>query len=165
LATGKAKSWWQSGQRGSTRNTFVYAASHIRWQTFPMSTIANGAFEVRTQPLSQDDPAPGFGRLALEKTYSGDLAGAGQGVMLTAMTPTPGAAAYVAIERVTGKLHGREGSFALQHAGSMCNGEQQLAICVVPCSGTGELAGIEGQLDIRIENGQHFYEFEYTLPE
>jgi hypothetical protein len=130
-----------------------------------VSTIANGSFEVRTQPQVQDEPAPGLGRLSLDKTFTGDLVGTGQGVMLTAVTPTPGSAAYVALERVTCKLHGRSGSFVLQHAGSMCDGAQQLAISVVPCSGTGELEGIEGQLDIRIENGQHFYEFEYTLPD
>jgi hypothetical protein len=128
-------------------------------------TIATGTFEVKTQPQAQDDPAPGFGRASLDKQYGGDLAGAATGVMLTAMTPTPGSAAYVALERFTGKLHGREGSFALQHAGSMCGGTQQLAISVVPCSGSGELTGIEGQLDIRIENGRHYYEFEYTLPD
>jgi hypothetical protein len=127
------------------------------------SILATGTFEVQTQPQVQDDPAQGLGRLGLDKQFSGDLVGMGKGVMLTAMASTPGSGAYVAVERVTGKLHGREGTFLLQHAGTMANGSQQLAINVVPDSGTGALAGIAGQLDIRIENGRHFYEFEYTV--
>lgn len=129
-----------------------------------MSTLANGTFQVQTQPQAQDDPLPGLGRLGLDKQFSGDLVATSKGVMLTAMTPTPGSAAYVAVERVTGSLHGRDGSFALHHSGRMQGGDQQVAICVVPDSGTGQLVGIAGQLDIRIENGQHYYELEYTLP-
>jgi hypothetical protein len=85
--------------------------------------------------------------------------------MLTAMTGTEGSAGYVAMERVTGTLHGREGSFVLQHTGTMNRGAQQLSIAVVPDSGTGKLAGIAGTFAIRIEDGRHYYDFEYSLPE
>ena len=129
-----------------------------------MTTLASGTFEVQTQPQCQDDPAPGLGRLALDKQFSGDLVGSGKGVMLTAMTSTPGSAVYVAVERVTGKLNGREGTFALRHAGTMTRGAPELSIIVVPDSGTGELVGLAGKLAIRIADGQHFYELEYTLP-
>jgi hypothetical protein len=76
-----------------------------------------------------------------------------------------GSAGYVAIERVTGTLHGKSGSFVLQHSGTMTRGEPQLSVTVVPDSGTGELTGLAGALTIRIAEKQHFYEFDYTLPE
>jgi hypothetical protein len=80
------------------------------------------------------------------------------------MTPVKGSAGYVAIERFTGSLMGRSGSFVFQHSGSMNQGAQQLSITVVPDSGTGALKGLAGQFKIRIENGQHFYEFDHSLP-
>ena len=84
--------------------------------------------------------------------------------MLTALTPTQGSAGYVAIERFTGTLHGRSGSFVFQHSGTMDRGAQQLAITVVPGSGTGALAGLSGRLQIHISPGQHAYTFDYVLP-
>lgn len=121
-----------------------------------MATRAVGTFEVKLTP--QDD-----GRILLDKQFHGDLEAASQGTMLTAMTAVKGSAGYVAIERVTGKLHGREGTFVLQHNGLMTRGAQQLTILVVPDSGTAELTGLQGSMTIRIDGGQHFYEFEYTL--
>jgi hypothetical protein len=105
-----------------------------------------------------------LGRVALSKRFDGDLAATGQGQMLTALTPVKGSAGYVAIERVTGTLHGRAGSFVFQHAGTMSRGAQQLAIRVVPGSGTGELAGIDGVFSLEIIEGRHLYVFDYTLP-
>lgn len=105
-----------------------------------------------------------LGRIRLTKRFDGDLVGEGSGQMLTAMTSTSGSAGYVAIECVTGTLHGRCGSFALQHSGTMHRGAQQLAISVVPDSGTGALAGITGTLGIEIADGVHRYRFDYTLP-
>ncbi|MBS0340848.1 MAG: DUF3224 domain-containing protein [Proteobacteria bacterium] len=95
--------------------------------------------------------------------FEGDLAATGQGQMLTAVTAVQGSAGYVAIERVTGMLHGKSGSFVFQHSGSVARGAQQLSIMVVPDSGTGELAGIAGTFRIQIIEGKHFYEFEYEL--
>jgi hypothetical protein len=71
----------------------------------------------------------------------------------------------VAIERVTGTLHGRSGAFALQHSGTMTRGVPQLSVTVVPDSGTGQLVGLTGTMIINIADGKHSYEFEYTLPE
>jgi hypothetical protein len=86
--------------------------------------------------------------------------------MLTAGTDVKGSAGYVAIERVTGTLQGRKGSFVLQHSGTMAHGAQQLDIHVVPDSGTGQLAGLAGKLTITIApDGKHSYTFDYTLPE
>lgn len=131
-----------------------------------MTHRATGSFEVTMQPQSTPEPAPGaaLGRLSLEKTFDGDLVGVGKGEMLTAMTETPGSAGYVAIERVTGTLHGRIGSFVFQHAGTMDRGAKTLSVTVVPDSGTEQLAGIAGRFAIEIVDGKHRYEFDYALP-
>lgn len=104
--------------------------------------------------------------MSLDKQFQGDLDATSAGEMLTAMsTSVQGSGAYVAVERVTGKLQGRSGSFALYHVGVMNRGVPQLTITIVPDSGTGELTGITGKLNIRIEpGGAHFYDFEYELP-
>lgn len=129
------------------------------------STVARGTFTVRMTPQGDPSAADGvsLGRMALEKRFEGDLVGTGVGEMLTALTPIEGSAGYVAIERVTGQLLGREGSFVLQHSGTMHAGSQSLAIAVVPGSGTGELAGLAGVFRLRIEGGQHHYELDHTL--
>jgi hypothetical protein len=131
-----------------------------------MSTIAKGTFEVEMKPQSDADLQDGvsLGRMSLDKTFGGDLVATGKGEMLTALTPIKGSAGYVAIERITGTLNGRNGSFVFQHAGSMDGGAQQLSITVVPGSGTGELLGISGTFRLEIAGGKHFYEFEYALP-
>lgn len=131
-----------------------------------MSTIAKGTFEVEMKPQSDAAVQNGvsLGRMSLDKTFEGDLVATGRGEMLTALTPIKGSAGYVAIERITGTLNGRNGSFVFQHAGSMDGGAQQLSITVVPGSGTGELLGISGIFRLEIAGGKHFYEFEYALP-
>jgi hypothetical protein len=85
--------------------------------------------------------------------------------MLTAGTDVKGSAGYVAIERVTGTLHGRTGAFVLQHTGTMSRGTYQLSVTVVPDSGTGQLLGLAGKFNITIADGKHSYDFAYTLPE
>lgn len=127
--------------------------------------VATGTFDVELTPQSTDE-APGstLGRMSLAKTYRGDLEAAGEGEMLTARTRVEGSAAYVAVERVVGVLHGRPGAFVLQHSGTMADGSQELSITVVPDSGTDELTGIRGTMTVRIEDGVHSYELEYTLP-
>jgi len=130
-----------------------------------VATTARGTFEVKLAPQSADEHPDGgpLGRMSIDKQFTGDLAGTSKGEMLTAMTKTDGSAGYVAIERVTGTLHGRAGTFVLQHTGTMTRGAQQLVITVVPDSGTGELAGLAGSMRIIIDGGRHAYEFDYTL--
>ena len=126
---------------------------------------AQGTFEVKLTPQSTDEEPQGstLGRLSIDKTFRGDLEGTSKGEMLSAGTRTKGSAGYVAIERVTGALHGRHGSFVLQHTGTMTRGAPELAVRVVPDSGTGELAGLAGSMRIIVEPGQHSYEMDYTL--
>ena len=101
--------------------------------------------------------------MSIDKRFHGDLEGTSRGEMLAARTAEPGSAGYVAMERVTGKLHGREGTFVLQHTGTMTRGTPTLGVTVVPDSGTGELAGLAGEMTIVIEEGKHSYVFDYTL--
>ena len=126
------------------------------------TTHARGAFDVKLTPQSTD---PVLGRMTADKQYHGDLDGTGKGEMLTGMTAEKDSAVYVAVERVTGTLNGRRGSFLLSHIGTMTRGAQDLKITIVPDSGTDQLAGITGKMSITIDkNGKHFYDLEYTLP-
>ena len=132
-----------------------------------MSQHASGPFDVKLAPQKPDNPQAEeakLGRMSLDKEFHGDLEASGKGEMISLMTETQGSAVYVAIERVTGKLHGRTGSFALHHTGIMTRGEPQLTVRVVPDSGSGELTGITGSMNIKIEGKKHYYEFDYALP-
>lgn len=131
-----------------------------------MNHEARGEFTVAIRPLALEDaPGPGRGRMTIDKQVTGDLVASTRGQMLTATTAVQGSAVYVAIEEVSGRLHGRTGSFILHHRGVMERGAQALSVRVVPDSGTGELAGIAGEFRIRIEDGKHFYSFLYSLPQ
>src|SRR4051794_927793 len=119
-----------------------------------MTRTAQGTFEVTITPLDSDD---GIGRLAIAKTWSGDLAGEGHGLMLSAGDPSDGSAGYVPLELVDGTLHGRVGALAFQQLGVMHAGDQRLDYLVVPGSGTGELTGITGTLALTIDARGHTY--------
>jgi hypothetical protein len=127
---------------------------------------ATGTFDVTITPQASDlsPEGPNLGRMSLDKRYHGDLHAAAKGEMITAAgLAVKESAAYSAVERVSGTLHGKKGSFALQHTGIMNRGIPSLTITVVPDSGTGELAGLTGKMDIIIEGKQHSYVFEYEL--
>ncbi len=127
---------------------------------------ASGTFEVKLSPQAADDKADAsLGRMSIDKRFHGDLEGTSTGEMLSASTSVKGSAGYVAIERVRGALHGRRGSFTLQHSGTMTRGAPQLTITVVPDSGTDQLKGLAGNMMIIITDGKHSYDFEYTLAE
>ena len=132
----------------------------------PTTMRAKGTFEVKLSPLETYNQAADakIGRMSIDKTFAGDLVATSQGEMLSGGSPAEGSAGYVAIERVTGALRGRSGSFLLQHSGTMTPASRKTTITVVPDSGTGELEGLAGTMAIEIEEGKHFYDFEYTLP-
>jgi len=127
---------------------------------------ATGTFDVKVTPQTPEEKVgdPTVGRMSLDKQFHGDLEASSKGQMLSVVTETPGSAGYVAMERVVGTLHGRTGSFALQHNGTMTRGAPQLVVRVVPDSGTGQLLGLVGTMTIKIVEGKHLYEFDYTLP-
>jgi hypothetical protein len=128
---------------------------------------ASGSFEVTLTPMAAEDGVgdPSVGRMNLQKTFQGDLVAQGNGQILTMRTGIDGSAGYVALERVSGTLHGHRGSFALQHSGMMTRGAPQLTITIVPDSGTEELIGIAGRLLIEITDGKHLYTLDYALPD
>jgi len=130
-----------------------------------MSATGKGTFDVKTipQPAADFDDS-GVARLLLDKQFHGDLDAVSKGQMLAAATATKGSAGYVAIEKITGTLSGRKGSFVLQHIGTMNKGVPTLNVSVVPDSGTDQLTGVSGTMNIIIVNGAHSYEFEYTSP-
>ena len=126
-----------------------------------MTRRANGTFEVKLQPIASE----AYPRHSGTKTFRGDLEGTSEAEMMS-LTTKEGSGAYAAIERVTGSLHGRKGSFALVHSGTMRRGgEFDMIVRVVPDSGTGELAGLTGTMKIVIEGSDHSYHFDYALPE
>lgn len=127
--------------------------------------VAKGPFDVKMAPAEtahKEDKA--IARYSLDKLYHGDLEATGTGEMLASTGTVKGSGTYVAMEIVNGTLAGKKGTFALAHIGTQVHGEQNLSINVVPDSGTGELAGISGQLKIVIAgDGKHSYEFEYEI--
>ena len=126
----------------------------------------SGNFEVKLSPLSfyaQGLDGVNLGRMSIDKQFKGALEATSKGEMLSAMTSVKGSAGYVAIEQVSGVLSGKKGSFVLQHFGTMKQGSDRLILEVVPNSGSGELSSLTGKMAIKIEGGQHFYEFEYEL--
>lgn len=128
-----------------------------------MKKHASGTFDVKMNPQTSYDES--IGRMSIDKQLHGDLEATSKGEFLGAYGSVKGSAGYVAMEKVTGTLNGRSGTFVLQHSGTMTQGTPQLTVTVVPDSGTGQLVGLTGSLTIKIEGGKHFYEFDYTLPE
>ena len=132
-----------------------------------MTKHARGTFDVKLTPQASDEKAADsfVGKFLLDKQFHGDLEGTSRGLMLGVNTPVESSKGYVALEQVTATLEGRRGTFVLQHSGTMTRGALQLGVTVVPDSGTGELVGLTGKMEIKIEGGKHYYDFEYTLAE
>ena len=130
-----------------------------------MPETATGTFEVqatRHPPYLEADGVV-LGRMSFAKQFSGDLTGTSTVEMLSAFTPVQGSAGYVAVERITGAVAGREGSFVVLLTGLMDRGRPSLTVSIVPDSGTGGLTGIRGELGIEITGGKHYYTLTYTI--
>jgi hypothetical protein len=132
-----------------------------------MMNHAKGSFEVKLspQPADGEHTDSPVSRMLLDKQFQGDLEAVSRGQMLGVRTAVEGSAGYVAMEQVAGTLDGRRGTFILQHTGTMMRGALQLSVTVVPDSGTGELTGLAGKMEIKIADGKHSYDFEYMLAE
>ena len=147
------------------RNLWITQSQSKVKQEKVMTNRAVGTFEVKLSPQDQGADMP-VGRMSIDKEFKGDLVGTSKGQMLMASSSSvKDSAGYVAIEKVTGTLNGRRGSFYLQHNGVMTRGVGELTITVIPDSGTDQLAGLRGKMNIIIEGGKHSYEFEYALAE
>jgi len=143
----------------------VFALRAAQKET-PMPHHATGTFEVKLTPL---DPAfkaedNSVGRYSIDKQFHGALEATSKGEMLSGGGTVKGSGGYVAIERVTGTLDGRSGTFILQHNGTMQGGVFHLNVIVVPDSSTAQLTGLQGSMEIIINDGKHSYDFTYTLP-
>ncbi len=130
-----------------------------------MTVRASGMFEVKLTPRASDgtDDGANLVKMLIDKQFHGDLAAISKGEMLADSMGDKGSGGYVAMERVSGTLHGRRGTFVLQHSGTMRRGAAQLSVTVVPESGTDQLVGLDGKMTIKIDNGKHSYDFEYML--
>lgn len=126
-------------------------------------THVSGTFEVKLEPEETLDKAAAIARMSIVKQFHGDLEATSRGEMLATMEPNR-SGAYAALERVTGTLNGRKGSFVLLHNGTMTAEGQVLSVTVVPGSAKGELEGLAGKMEINIVDRKHFYELDYTLP-
>ena len=126
---------------------------------------ATGTFEVNIEPGPPylDEDGVKLNRNSVRKEMDGDMVGTSEAEMLAAYTSTPGSAGYVAIECFTGSVHGKSGSFVLQHSGLMNKGDGQLTVTIVPDSGTGELEGICGTFEIDVDDGRHSYTLSYEI--
>jgi len=124
-----------------------------------------GSFEITMTAEPPYDTVDGvsLARASFDKRFSGALEAEGKVQMMSCRTPVEGSAVYVALERVTGTLLGKRGSFVFQHTASMKGGASSLVVVVAPDSGTGELKGLSGRLDIQIVDGQHRYSFDFEL--
>jgi hypothetical protein len=127
--------------------------------------MITGTFEITMSGEPPFDVVDGvsLGRARFDKRFSGPMTATSRVEMLAARTPNAGSAGYVAIERITGSVEGKQGSFVAMHLGVMNRGADSLTITIVPDSGTGELTGIRGTMNIRITDGQHHYELDHTF--
>ena len=126
---------------------------------------ARGTFDVNTEaepPFLEQDGLK-LNRNVVRKEFSGDMVGVSEAQMIAAFTGNPGSAGYVAIDHFTGSVGGKSGSFVLQHSGVMNRGDAQLTVMIVPDSGTGELIGISGTLEIDNDEGRHSYVLHYEF--
>jgi len=133
-----------------------------------VSALAQGSFEVTLVPLTEGNRKDAWapGRMSIDKQFKGDLEATSQGEMAMTGTEVQGSAGYTAIEKVSGTLHGRAGTFLLQHFAVMARGVPgEWIVMVIPDSGTGQLKGLAGRLTITITGKHHAYALDYTLPE
>lgn len=129
-----------------------------------MKTI-KGKFDLSATPLELDIAIQKLGgiRMLFEKQFFGPIEAKSTVSMLGVMNKVLGSGSYVALEIIEGTVEGLSGSFSMQHSSSMLRGKSEQSISIIPDSGTGELSGISGKMIIDIEDGQHFYTFEYLL--
>jgi len=124
---------------------------------------AKGTFEVKLTPEQDASGESVVGKMSIDKQFQGDIEGTSKGLMVMAGTAVQGSAGYVALEKVTASIDGKGGTFYLQHNGIMNRGEGTLNVVVIPDSGTEELTGLSGSMSIKIEDGKHYYEFDYMI--
>jgi hypothetical protein len=126
-----------------------------------MTQTITGRFDVTSWDEEVYDDADGvaLAQTSSTKAFEGGIVGTSTVRILQAGAPD-GAAAYVAVERVTGEVDGRKGTFVLTHRAVMSPAGGEMTIAVLPHSATGDLAGLTGEMTIGAE---HAYTFVYSL--
>jgi Protein of unknown function (DUF3224) len=155
-----ALTWMRAPERATAQQTAPFAKENSVTTTHQ----AKGPFEPKLTPFKSDGIDPAFGAMSIDKQFHGALEATSKGAMLAFQSEVKGSAGYVALEKVDGTLDGRKGTFVLQHNATMDRGTPMLNVIVVPDSGTGELTGLAGKMNIDIAGGgKHTYVFDYTL--
>ena len=108
-----------------------------------------GTFEIEITPGHA--LLPGTGRFDFTQVWEGDILGASKGVMISAGDPASGTAGYVCMEAFEGEIGGKLGTLAFQQLGTMDHGNQGLRYIVVPGSGTGDLEGTIGVVNLTVD--------------
>jgi Protein of unknown function (DUF3224) len=131
-----------------------------------MKQTVNARFAIKKweeKPYSEGPDQPKMTRASVSKTFTGDLEGQGE-VEYLMMYRSDGTAAFVGLERVSGQLGGRSGSFVLQRTGVFEGGQAKESYSVVPGSGTGQLTGLRGQGTSSVGHGmEHPFKLDYEL--
>jgi hypothetical protein len=128
-----------------------------------MTQRATGTFEVKLTPQDDKSGDASMARMTFAKQWQGEVEGTSTGQMLTGGDVKTGSAGYVAMEKFRGSVKGRKGTLIFQHSATMTTGKADLTITIVPGSATEELKGMSGKVTIKVENGKHFYDFEYSF--
>lgn len=132
-----------------------------------MTTRATATFEITAwDETTYADPADGpkLSRATVRKTFHGDLTGESTAELLMSQA-TNGAAGYVALERVVGRVGNRSGSFDVQHCATQGGAEPQAFWFVVPGSGTGELRGLRGAVTYQHDEHGATFTLDYDVDE
>jgi hypothetical protein len=131
-----------------------------------MTEHAESEFQVTNweeKPWDELEGGPRLTRARVTKVFQGELEG--DGAVEYLMTHRPdGTAAFVGIERVKGRVGKRTGTFVLEHHGTFEAGVARATCRVVPGSGTGELAGLQGEGTFAAEGRAAPFRLEYELP-
>jgi Protein of unknown function (DUF3224) len=131
-----------------------------------MSQRATASFDITSWEEQTYDEQDGIklSRTRVVKTFRGEIEGESTAELLMALAGED-SAAYVGVERVTGRVNGRSGSFVYLHTATAGRGAQAASWPVLAGSGTGELAGISGQARIdNLPDGGHVFTLDYELP-
>ena len=135
--------------------TFPFIFGRER-QSLMSTTRANAIITVhRYEPEIYDErpDGPALVRIHVEERFTGDIEGDGVVEFLQA-AHADGSASFVGLERVTGSVAGRKGTFLLQDNGTVRDQVVSGEWFVVPGSGTGELAGLRGEGGFRANLGE-----------
>ena len=122
-------------------------AAGMQSQTEPRTRAhAKGKTTVRSSDAKPYDQAEGLSliEININETFTGDIDGEST-VRSLMFQRADKSASQVSMQRFSGKLGGRQGTFVLQGSENVENGKIKATWFVVPGSGTGGLSGLRGE--------------------